>query len=102
MHDMPFKDNVFNSIVCGWTISYSFEPEILASEIVRVLRDGGIVVFGVEVALDDSSSDIHVPKGDFRIQTRGQFEQLFPTFEIVACFEPAGNGNMLIAMRKPS
>ncbi len=101
MHQMPFADDWFHSIVCGWTLSYSFEPEMVASEIVRVLKAGGIVVFGVHVELDDSTSDLNVPKGDLRIQTRIQFERLLPTFECIACFAPVSNGNLLIAMRKP-
>ncbi len=101
MHRMPFADEEFRSIVCGWTISYSFCPEIAAQEMSRILLPGGIVVFGVEVAHDDSSSDLNVPKGDARIQTREQFERLLPNFECISCFTPEGDGNLIIAMKKP-
>ncbi len=101
MHQMPFSDDEFRSIVCGWTISYSFQPDVAVKEISRVLKPGGIVVFGVEVALDDYASDLDVPKGEARIQSRMHFEKFLPDFEVIACFAPEGNGNLIIAMKKP-
>ncbi len=101
MHQMPFSDGEFKSVVCGWTISYSHQPNLAAQEMSRVLMPGGILVFGVEVSLDDSASNLDVPKGEARIQTRLQFEKLLPSFECIACFAPAENGNLIIAMKKP-
>lgn len=101
MHAMPFADEEFRSIVCGWTISYSLRTEVAAQEMSRVLAPGGIVVFGLEVARDDSASDLGVPKGPNRIHTRSQFEALLRGFDGVACFAPEGDGNLIIAMRKP-
>ena len=101
MHRMPFPDEEFKSIVCGWTISYSHRPDVAAKEMARVLRPGGILVFGVEVVVDDSDADLDIPKGDSRIQNRWQFEALLPEFECIACFAPEGDGNLVIAMRKP-
>jgi SAM-dependent methyltransferase len=101
MHHMPFPDSKFKSIVCGWTISYSQQPEVAANEMARILRPGGILVFGVEVASNDSESRLDIPKGKLRIQTQSQFESLLPGFECVASFMPEGDGNLIIAMRKP-
>jgi SAM-dependent methyltransferase len=50
MHQMPFENNSFEVVICGWTISYSKEPERLAQEIVRVLRQGGVFALGLEHA----------------------------------------------------
>jgi hypothetical protein len=101
MHQMPYPDEEFRSIVCGWTISYSYQPEVAAKEMARVLQPGGVLVLGVEVVTDDSGRGLDVPKGASRIQNRWQFEALLPEFECVACFAPEGSGNLIIAMRKP-
>jgi len=47
MHDMPFEDNSFDVVICGWVIAYSDDKEKAASEITRVLKDGGITSIGV-------------------------------------------------------
>jgi SAM-dependent methyltransferase len=48
MHAMPFADASFDAVVCGWTLSYSTEPQRAAHEMARVVRPGGIVAVGVE------------------------------------------------------
>jgi SAM-dependent methyltransferase len=48
MHKMPYEDNSFDVVVLGWVIAYSDTPEIAAKEVVRVLKNGGIVAIGVE------------------------------------------------------
>jgi len=48
MHNMPFEDDSFDAVICGWTLSYSKQPEKVAREIVRVLRCDGILSIGVE------------------------------------------------------
>ena len=101
MHSMPFADEEFRSIVCEWTISNTFRPEVAGQEMSRVLAPGGIVAVGVEVARDDSASDLDIPKGPNRIQTRSQFEALLRGFDYVACFLLEGDGNLTIAMREP-
>jgi len=48
MHAMPFEDDSFDIVVCGWTLSYSTNPWKASREITRVLRPGGLVAIGVE------------------------------------------------------
>jgi SAM-dependent methyltransferase len=48
MHAMPYPDNSFDMVICGWVIAYSENKRKAASEIVRVLRPGGIAAVGVE------------------------------------------------------
>ncbi|RYG39221.1 MAG: SAM-dependent methyltransferase [Burkholderiales bacterium] len=48
MHAIPFGDDEFDAVVCGWTISYSTDPRRAADEMVRVLKSGGIIAIGVE------------------------------------------------------
>jgi hypothetical protein len=48
MHSMPFTDDFFDAVLCGWTLSYSSTPEKAAKEILRVVKNSGIVGIGVE------------------------------------------------------
>jgi len=47
MHKMEFKDESFNSIICGWTLTYSDNPALAAKEMIRVMKKNAIVVVGV-------------------------------------------------------
>ncbi|MEL6557519.1 MAG: class I SAM-dependent methyltransferase [Bacteroidota bacterium] len=48
MHDMPYDDSSFDVIFAGWVIAYSHTPEIAAKEMVRVVKNGGIIAIGVQ------------------------------------------------------
>lgn len=48
MHALPYADNAFDVVLCGWTISYSARPAKAADEICRVVRPGGIVGIAVQ------------------------------------------------------
>jgi hypothetical protein len=48
MHAMPFQDDSFDVVICGWTITYSKDPGLLAREIVRVTRSGGVFALGFQ------------------------------------------------------
>lgn len=47
MHNMPFEDNSFDIVICGWVIAYSNNKIQAASEITRVLKNNGIASIGV-------------------------------------------------------
>jgi hypothetical protein len=55
MHQIPFEQSQFDAVVIGWTISYSVNPKRAATEIVRVLKNGGLVAIGVEHVPPSSS-----------------------------------------------
>ena len=48
MHKIPFNDDEFDVVLCGWTLSYSANPDLACLEISRVCKNGGIVGIGVE------------------------------------------------------
>ena len=48
MHNLNFKDNTFNAVILGWTLVYSSDPKKCALEIIRVLKNNGIVAIGQE------------------------------------------------------
>lgn len=48
MHQIPFPDDHFDAVICGWTISYSTNPTLAAKEMTRVTRPAGLIAIGVE------------------------------------------------------
>jgi SAM-dependent methyltransferase len=48
MHAMLYPDNSWDVVLCGWTLSYSAAPQKAAAEMLRVVRDGGVIGIGVE------------------------------------------------------
>jgi SAM-dependent methyltransferase len=50
MHCMPYEDNSFDVIIAGWVLAYSANVDQAIHEICRVLRPGGIVSVGWDMA----------------------------------------------------
>ncbi len=48
MHAMPYADNSWDAIICGWVLAYSDQKQKAVDEIVRVARPGAVVAVGVE------------------------------------------------------
>jgi hypothetical protein len=48
MHKIPFEKNIFNAVICGWTLPYSVKPKIVVREILRVTQNNGIIAVGIE------------------------------------------------------
>ena len=48
MHRTPYAADSFDAVVIGWTLSYSAEPQRFAAELLRIVRDGGLIAIGVE------------------------------------------------------
>lgn len=44
MHAMAYADNSFDVVLLGWVLAYSREPAVAAREVIRVCRDGAIVI----------------------------------------------------------
>lgn len=81
MHDLPYEDDSFDAVVCGWVLAYSEERERAAQEILRVARPGATVAIGVEWN----------PKSDEEIRLEagyhpGSSERVTSTDEILALF----------------
>ena len=54
MHQMTFADDSFDVVYASHSLEHSYDVERVASEIVRVARDGGVV--GVEVPVRGQAS----------------------------------------------
>ncbi len=49
MHSMPYSDNSFDLVVCGWVMAYSKSHQLAANEIKRVVKNSGLVAIGMDV-----------------------------------------------------
>ena len=83
MHDMPYEDNSFDVVICGWTMSYSNQPQQLADEMMRVCKLGGVIAVGLEYSTlneDDYQKllgySLAIP-GVQRINSVGAINELF-------------------------
>jgi len=105
MHKLPYEDGAFDNMICGWTLSYSLQPLMAASEMTRVLASGGYLVLSVQKVKEDFSDYVDgVLTKSSRVQTLAQFDELFPNLERVAGFEPRKIGessHTLVAYFKP-
>jgi hypothetical protein len=78
MHKMPFPKIFFHNVLSGWTISYSSNPQLVASEMMRVLRPGGFLMLAVQFVEKEATEVIPgVLSGELRIQYLDQFDELF-------------------------
>jgi SAM-dependent methyltransferase len=63
MHNTRFTDSYFDIIICGWTLSYSNEPQKFADEALRIIRNKGIIAIGVEYSLLTNEQSINLHEG---------------------------------------
>jgi ubiquinone/menaquinone biosynthesis C-methylase UbiE len=54
LHQLPFPDNHFDIVLCGWVLAYSENRELAAAEIKRVLRPGGMFSIGVSYSSESN------------------------------------------------
>ena len=101
MHNLPFVGETYDAVICGWTLSYSLTPSLATTELLRVTKPGGYVIFGVEKA-DPTKipSATGILVGAERIQTKRQFEKLCHPSAVEAFFDSDFGGNVLAVIRK--
>lgn len=102
MHSMPFPDDSFSHVTCGWTISYSLAPERASRELTRVLAPGGYLSVGVEVTDRDRNNGAPsgILTGKDRVQSRDDFIRIFPDMELCAFVSSGSGGNALALLKK--
>jgi SAM-dependent methyltransferase len=78
MHNMPFNANEFDVVICGWTISYSKEPNIACDEIYRILSSNGLAIFGFDhYNPNNTNSSGEAPVQPNRINSISDIKRLF-------------------------
>lgn len=53
IHEIPFDDNSFDIVLCGWVLRYSYNRKKAISELIRVTKDKGIISIGSTYKDDD-------------------------------------------------
>ena len=46
MHDIKYDDNSFDVVISGWTLRYSTNVNLAMSEMLRVVKPGGLILIG--------------------------------------------------------
>lgn len=57
MHALPYADDRFDLVFCAYTLAYSETPSRAASEMLRVVRDGGHVAIAIEYSPPDQRAE---------------------------------------------
>jgi hypothetical protein len=101
MHSMPYENKVFDSVICSWTLSYSLDPQKLATEISRTTRSKGIVIIAVDKVKNSEIGLKGILQGNSRIQNGSSIHALFPGAKLLANFEPDTEGWTICALELP-
>ena len=85
MHAMPYSDNSWDSVILGWVMSYSDNPELARDEIIRVSKNGSVIAIGVSYYPEHMMTKEYIAEGelalrDKRIQTVAGFAKLFDKY----------------------
>lgn len=75
-HRLPFKDNSVDSIICIAVLEHVYDPEIVVSEMIRVLKPGGYLYAEVPFIFF-----FHGYPNDFKRYTLEGMRRLFSSFE---------------------
>ena len=81
MHNLPYKDNSFDIIICGWVIAYSNKKETAAKEMLRVSKNGAVIAIGVTYS-PASNKDVIEDRGYLigspeRLNSTNEIKNLF-------------------------
>jgi hypothetical protein len=70
MHETNFENDSFDVIICGWTLSYSNQPTKFANEMVRIIKNKGVIAIGVEYSTLSVEDNFKVHNG-YTLLTEG-------------------------------
>ncbi len=82
MHNLPYADNSWDSVILGWVLSYSDNPKQAVEEVIRVAKNGAAIAIGVSYYPEHMMTEDRIAQGevklrDQRIQTVQGFVNLF-------------------------
>jgi Methyltransferase domain len=83
MHETPYEDNRWDAIICGWTLSYSRNPELVSKELIRIAKDGCAIAIAVEYSTLSYEEGVQLvgysveDKGFDRVNSVDRILQLF-------------------------
>lgn len=85
MHNTGFDASTFDVIICGWTLSYSNNPKKFASEVLRIVKNDGVIGIGVEYSTLTKEQSIKIHEG-YHLHTEN-FERINSTRQILSLFD---------------
>lgn len=68
MHALPYADGVFDVVISGWVLGYSKDPQKAVDEMLRVVKDGGLIAIGC--TYDPDAAAVEYQDADAKIQGR--------------------------------
>jgi hypothetical protein len=77
MHALPYEASAFDIVFLGWVLSYSKDQSVVARELLRVCRDGALIVLAGDYS-DDSRVGATFKKEATHMQSCDQLLALFP------------------------
>jgi SAM-dependent methyltransferase len=85
MHALEYPASSWDAVLLGWVISYSEQPQVAATEVARVTRNGGLIAVGVSyyppTQLEEAErKGTIIGKKEGRIQTADAILKLFHPF----------------------
>ena len=89
-HKIPFKSNSIGAVWIQAVLEHVLNPEIVVSEIFRVLEPGGIVYAEVPFM-----QPVHEGAYDFKRYSRSALRYLFRKFDLITCGPMDGAGSAL-------
>jgi SAM-dependent methyltransferase len=89
-HDLPFRAESFDAVVCQSVLEHVVDPFRCVSEIHRVLKPGGVVYAEVPFM-----QQVHAKAYDFTRFTMGGLRRLFREFEMIDAGVEGGPGMAL-------
>lgn len=64
MHQLPYRNNSFDVVLSGWVIEgYSRDPKQAAAEMLRVVKNGGIIAVGIGWSPDSFRQKLKQTRG---------------------------------------
>jgi Methyltransferase domain len=84
MHKTPYKDNQWDAIVCGWTLSYSRNPVLFSREMIRIAKPGCAIAIAVEYA--SLSYEEAIELDGYSIEDKG-FQRINSVDQILGLFQ---------------
>ena len=99
IHKLPYEDEKFDNIICGYTFSYSTSPLLFANEIGLVLKNNGILIIAIQrIEVTNLDTVDGTLAGNNRIQSKKDFDNFFSNMENFCYIQTANH--ILIGYKK--
>lgn len=110
MHAIPFPDDSFDALTCGWTLPYSRDHARAVGEMIRVTRPGGLIALGLtRIPPGHADFETAVKEGTHPYQSVEELLRLFGEHvdEVPFRHEPRDRSKKgalmtIVRIRKPS